>query len=126
MNLTVVERKTRLIGAIMVERGLLTPSQLRDALELQAERGGLLGEIVMEEFGVSRAEVSQVIAEQLAELEGETGSETSPDSGLPKLRGAKPVHQGHAHLPVGDALLELGLVSREQIDAAHETQRETG
>ena len=33
---------------------------------------------------------------------------------------------GEAHLPVGDALLELGLVSRDQIDSAHEVQRETG
>ena len=46
MNLTVVERKTRLIGAILVERGLLTPAQLREALEVQAREGGLLGEIV--------------------------------------------------------------------------------
>ena len=126
MNLTVVERKTRLIGAIMVERGLLTSDQLRAALEVQAERGGLLGEIVMAEFGVSRAEVSQVIAEQLAELEGEPGSE--PSSVLPPLRlsGVEPVQAGRAHLPVGDALLELGLVSRDQIDSAHAVQRETG
>ena len=126
MNLTVVERKTRLIGAIMVERGLLTSDQLRAALEVQAERGGLLGEIVMAEFGVSRAEVSQVIAEQLAELEGETGSE--PSSVLPPLRlsGVEPVAGWSGVLPVGDALLELGLVSRDQIDSAHEVQRETG
>src|SRR6187200_1022641 len=125
MNLTVVERKTRLIGAIMVERGLLTSDQLRAALEVQAERGGLLGEIVMAEFGVSRAQVSQVIAEQLAELEGETGSDASSAPTPPKLRGVEPLHDGGTHLPVGDALLELGLVSRDQIDSAHEVQRET-
>ena len=73
MNLTVVERKTRLIGAILVERGLLTPDQLREALELQAERGGLLGEIVTAEFGVSQVQLSQVIAEQLADLEAGAG-----------------------------------------------------
>ena len=33
---------------------------------------------------------------------------------------------GRKHLPVGDALLELGLVSRDQIDSAHAVQRETG
>ena len=127
MNLTVVERKTRLIGAIMVERGLLSSDQLRAALEVQAERGGLLGEIVMaESFGVSRAQVSQVIAEQLAELEGETGSEASGASAPPRLRGVEPSHDREPHLPVGDALLELGLVSRDQIDSAHEVQRETG
>ena len=126
MNLTVVERKTRLIGAIMVERGLLTPSQLRAALEVQADRGGLLGEIVMAEFGVSRAEVSHVIAEQLAELEAERGSERSSAPALPQLRVVGRSQDGEAHLPVGDALLELGLVSRDQIDSAHEVQRETG
>ena len=69
MNLIAVERKTRLIGAILVERGLITPTQLKQALDLQADRGELLGEIVAAEFGVSQLQVSQVIAEQLAELE---------------------------------------------------------
>lgn len=126
MNMTVVERKTRLIGAIMVERGLLTPAQLREALEVQAERGGLLGEIVMAEFGVTRAQVSQVIAEQLAELEDETGSEVSSTTRSPQLRAVRALRDGEAHLPVGDALLELGLVSRDQIDSARQVQRETG
>ena len=92
MNLTVVERKTRLIGAIdSGERGLLSSDQLRAALEVQAERGGLLGEIVMAEFGVSRAQVSQVIAEQLAELEGETGSEASGASRRRQGSGSRAV-----------------------------------
>ena len=81
MNLSVVERKTRLIGAILVERGLITPVQLKEALELQAERGGLLGEIVTAEFGVSQVEVSQAIAEQLADLEAGTGADPSPATG---------------------------------------------
>ena len=86
MNLTVVERETRLIGAIMVERGLLTPAQLREALEVQAEQGGLLGEIVMAQFGVSQVQLSQVIAEQLAELEAEAGSDSSSSEERPQLR----------------------------------------
>ena len=94
---------------------------------MQAERGGLLGEIVMAEFGVSRAQVSQVIAEQLAELEGETGLRASSASAAAKAQGSRAGRRTvEAHLPVGDALLELGLVSRDQIDSAHEVQRETG
>ena len=101
MSLTVVERKTRLIGAIMVERGLLTSAQLTAALDVQAERGGLLGEIVVAEFGVSRAEVSQVIAEQLAELEAETGSGPSSTKPRSQLRVVQGIAPGGRRCPPG-------------------------
>ena len=81
--MTVEKRKTRLIGAILVERGLLTPDQLKAALALQEEKGGLLGEIVTAEFGVSQVELSQAIAEQLAELEAGGRSELSVRTRIP-------------------------------------------
>ena len=60
---------------------MITPIQLKEALELQTERGGLLGDLLTAEFGVSQVEVSQAIAEQLADLEAGSGADPSPATG---------------------------------------------
>src|SRR5205814_6279898 len=112
-------------GAILVERRLITPEQLREALDLQAEQGGLLGEIVTAEFGVSPVEVSQVIAEQLADLEAGTGDD-SAHAARPQLRFVGPSADPESHMRIGDVLLELGLVERAQIDAALAAQEQSG
>jgi hypothetical protein len=126
MNLTIAQRKTRLIGAILVERGLVTPDQLEAALQLQAERGGLLGEIVAEEFGVPRVELSQVLADQWAELEAEQTEDSPPPALRQEPRIATAGAGTEAPLRMGDALIQLGLTSREEIDAALEVQKQTG
>ena len=46
--------QARLVGALFVERGLLTDEQLEHALQLQSDSGELLGEILVNEFGISR------------------------------------------------------------------------
>ena len=43
----------RLIGSLFVERGLVSESQIRLALEIQEETDQQLGEILVERFGVS-------------------------------------------------------------------------
>jgi hypothetical protein len=48
----------RLIGALFVERGLVSQSQLVVALELQQETGQQLGQILVERFGVERSELA--------------------------------------------------------------------
>ena len=58
--------QSRLIGAILVENGLITRDQLVRALELQKETGERLGEIVVAEFNVPRLELASVLAEQWA------------------------------------------------------------
>ena len=58
----------RLIGTVFVERGLLSESQIRVALEIQRETGQQLGQILVERFGVSRQELASVVAEQWAEI----------------------------------------------------------
>ena len=51
--------RSRLIGTLFVERGLVSESQIRVALEIQQETDQQLGEILVERFGVSRAELAQ-------------------------------------------------------------------
>ena len=64
----------RLIGSLFVERGLVSESQLRVALELQRETGEQLGQILVSQFGVSRKELARVVADQWREMSGDTGT----------------------------------------------------
>jgi hypothetical protein len=65
---------SRLIGALFVERGLVSESQIRVALEIQRESGQQLGQVLVERFGVSRKELASVVAEQWAKLGGSRAS----------------------------------------------------
>ena len=55
--------RSRLIGAILIEKNLITGEQLERALQLQEDTGERLGEIVVAEFGISRLELAGVLAE---------------------------------------------------------------
>ena len=102
----------RLIGTVFVERGLLSESQIRVALEIQRETGQQLGQILVERFGVSRHELASVVAEQWAEF-GRSGMETDPASNESWRR-------------LGDIFVERGFVTPEQLEQALARQRETG
>jgi hypothetical protein len=43
---------SRLIGSLFVDRGLVSESQIRVALEIQRETGEQLGQILVQRFGV--------------------------------------------------------------------------
>ena len=102
----------RLIGTVFVERGLLSESQIRVALEIQRETGQQLGQILVERFGVSRHELASVVAEQWAEF-GRSGADTDPASNESWRR-------------LGDIFVERGFVTPEQLEHALARQRETG
>ncbi len=59
----------RRIGSILLERGVITQEQLAAALEQQRESGGLLGEILVLGYGVSRLHLADALAEQWAEVQ---------------------------------------------------------
>ncbi len=59
----------RRIGSILLERGVITEAQLAAALEQQRESGGLLGEILVLGYGVSRLDLADALAEQWAEVQ---------------------------------------------------------
>ena len=80
----------RLLGSLLVTRGLLVESQLNDALAYQAANGGRLGEVVVELGLVREHAVVEILAEQLR-IEVLDANRTSLDVQL------------GIHLAVGDA-----------------------
>ena len=118
--------QSRLIGAILVEKNLITGEQLERALQLQAETGERLGEIVVAEFGVARLELASVLAEQWAELEKvEREDVAAPDRPVAAVEPLTPA-EVHIRRPIGEIFVELGFISSDQLDAALDAQRETG
>jgi hypothetical protein len=100
---------SRLIGALFVERGLVSESQIRIALEIQNETGQQLGQILVERFGVSRKELASVVAEQWAKLGGSAGPEDAA-----------------SWRRLGDIFVDRGFVTQEELDQALARQRQTG
>ena len=100
---------SRLIGALFVERGLVSESQIRVALEIQRETGQQLGQVLVERFGVSRKELASVVAEQWAKLGGSAGPEDTA-----------------SWRRLGDIFVERGFVTQEELDEALVRQRQTG
>jgi hypothetical protein len=101
--------QSRLIGALFVERGLVSESQIRVALELQHETGQQLGQILVERFGVSRKELASVVAEQWAKLGGSAGPEDNA-----------------SWRRLGEIFVDRGFVSQEELEQALERQSQTG
>lgn len=54
----------RPLGSLLLERGLITPSQLEQALADQQETGWRLGEILVSRGWLSLAALHRVLAEQ--------------------------------------------------------------
>src|SRR5512134_1471946 len=101
--------QSRLIGALFVERGLVSESQVRVALEIQRETGQQLGQILVDRFGVSRKELASVVAQQWAKLGGSAGPEDNA-----------------SWRRLGEIFVERGFVTQEELDGALERQRQTG
>ena len=100
---------SRLIGALFVDRGLVSESQIRIALEIQNETGQQLGQVLVERFGVSRKELASVVAEQWAKLGGSSGPEDTA-----------------SWRRLGDIFVDRGFVSQDELDQALARQRQTG
>ncbi len=104
---------SRLIGTLFVERGLVSESQIRVALEIQRETGEQLGRILVERFGVSRQELASVVAEQWEEL---------GQAGTPEAQA----RSNDSWQRLGEIFVQRGFVTPEQLDQALQRQRETG
>lgn len=104
---------SRLIGTLFVERGLVSESQIRVALEIQRETGEQLGRILVERFGVSRQELASVVADQWEEL---------GQAGTPEAQA----RSNDSWQRLGEIFVQRGFVTPEQLDQALQRQRETG
>ncbi|MCY7303288.1 MAG: hypothetical protein LH654_09700, partial [Thermoleophilia bacterium] len=118
--------QSRLIGAILVENGLITRDQLVRALELQEKTGERLGEIVVAEFDVPRIELASILAEQWAAIEGTASGGTVKPAAKLRVVAAPSPDNIATRRPIGEIFLELGFIDQTQLDAALERQRETG
>lgn len=71
--------RPRRIGAILVERQLITPAQLTLALDEQITTGRPLGEICVSRFGLDRLSLADALAEQWEELQASGGREVQAE-----------------------------------------------
>src|SRR3954453_15890072 len=92
----------RRLGDIFVERGLIHGAQLEEALSVQRESGGKLGEVLVELGFVTRVELAGVIVEQWDELRM-------------TARGRKTAETEARSAPAPSSIVETAL--RERLDA---------
>jgi len=59
-----VERRKKLLGRILKEMGLITESQIQEALAIQKQRGGAIGEILVERNYITREDLTLALASQ--------------------------------------------------------------
>ncbi len=103
-------------GAFLVDRGVLTPVQLEEALELQRAQGGELQDIIAERFGIERAELDPAgAATPLRDI-----GEILLERGVVQAEQVDTARAQHALTgrPIGPILVELGAISRMELAGA--------
>ena len=70
----------RRLGDIVLERNMVTPHQLQQALDEQRVSGGKLGETLVELGFITRVELAGVISEQWDDLRRRRGNETAAEA----------------------------------------------
>jgi hypothetical protein len=112
----------RPLGELLVETGVLTPTELETALAEQRRTGRLVGEILVESGYISAFSLGRALANQHGvELRAAGKAERSIETPAP-LRATQPT----AWRPLGKLLVEKGFLTRAQLDQALADQRESG
>ncbi len=130
------EDRSRRVGDLFVEKGLITKEQLDEALRMQKETGERLGEIVVGAFGVPRLELASVLAEQWAANDLSRAGDERAAQPEPPSTSVATSHEAPSlaprpdepllRRPIGEIFVERGFISDEQLQAAVEMQRKTG
>lgn len=102
-----------LLGELLVERGLILPIELEDALAEQRSTGRRLGEVLVSRGALSGAQLTRALAEQY-------GVELSADATAVEPSASEPWQ------PLGRMLVAREAISQAQLDEALEAQRRTG
>jgi hypothetical protein len=123
---TTPKNQSLLVGAVLVEAGLLEVDQLQRALAVQAETGERFGEIVVAEFGVSRLELASVLAEQRATYEVPDPPTAREDGASAGTLRHEPSDADEPARRIGAIFLEHGSIDQHELDSALEVQRQTG
>ena len=104
----------RPLGALLVEKGLLTEQELDAALAEQRRTGRLVGQILVERGSLSAFALARALSEQhgvLLQTEAELDAKTSRHPGW---------------RPLGRLLVDEGYLTRAELRKALRTQRESG
>ena len=108
----------RPLGEILIERGLISPVELDDALRIQKNEGGRLGEILFACGRVSAVDLRDALAEQHGlDLRVERSSSRARMTSAETLRGS---------VPLGGLLVQRGQITETQLDAALAEQGRSG
>ena len=118
--------QSRLIGAILVEKNLITTEQLERALQVQEETGERLGRSSWRS-SVCRASSSRVCSPSNGRS-SRRPSGRPPRSSSDRSPPVEPLTPAEVQIrrPLGEIFVELGFISGDQLEAALDTQRETG
>lgn len=112
----------RLLGALLVDEGLLTQGQLELALKEQRRSGRFLGQIVVDFGYVSAFSLARALAAQ-------HGVELSPSAGEPPESSDGTVQDGKPQTewrPLGKLLVESGMITKSELEEAIADQRRHG
>ena len=109
----------RPLGQLLVDGGLVTASELEQALAEQQRTGRRLGEILVARGAVSGPELTRVLAEQSG-IELTIAYDAERRSPQPAQADAR------AWRPLGSLLVERGALSDEQLAEALREQRANG
>jgi hypothetical protein len=102
-----------LLGELLVERGLILPLELEDALAEQRSTGRRLGEVLVSRGALTGAQLTRALAEQY-------GVAVSAEATVAAESPAEP------YRPLGRMLVSRGVISQTQLDEALEAQRKSG
>jgi hypothetical protein len=113
----------RPLGELLVETGVLTPTELEAALAEQRRTGRLVGELLVESGYISAFSLGRALASQHGvELRTAERVERSPATATRSPHTTQPT----AWRPLGKLLVEKEFLTRAQLDQALAEQRESG
>ena len=122
---------SRLIGALIVDKGLITEAQLEFALEEQQATGARLGEVLMAQFGVTRADLESALTAQRAEIQS-LGTQEDSEANAAVRELARMLDEWGRNdaappkRPIGEIFVERGFITSGQLEDALEEQKFSG
>ncbi len=102
-----------LLGELLVERGLILPLELEDALAEQRATGRRLGEVLVSRGALTGAQLTSALAEQYGVALSAEATAVEPAPSEP-------------YQPLGRMLVAREAISQAQLDVALEAQRRSG
>jgi chromosome segregation ATPase len=121
---------SRLIGALLVEKRLITEAQLELALEEQQTTGARLGEVLMAQFGVTRADLESALTAQRAQIQSHGTQEDSDANAavreLARMLDEWGRNEAPPKRPIGEIFVDRGFITSGQLEDALEEQKLSG